>query len=107
LVAIVAAVAGALVAGVATELWFASPAGLVPAAQTRADDLAVPRGGDIALMRARTLAAGGHLPDALRTLDTIGPFDVLRPEAVRLRAEWQGRLLELDGLDAPGAGGGR
>lgn len=105
LVAVGAAIAGALVAGVAIELWFAAPAGLTPAAQTRADDLPVPRGGDIALMRARTLAAGGHLPDALRALEVIGRFDSLRPEADRLRAEWQRRLLELDGLD--GSGGGR
>jgi hypothetical protein len=104
LVAIGAAVAGALVAGVAIELWFASPAGLAPAAQTRADELVVPRGGDIALTRARTLASGGHLPDALRALDVIDRFDSLRPEADRLRAEWQGRLLQLDGLDAPGGG---
>lgn len=106
-VAIVAAVAGALVAGLAIELWFAAPAGLAPAAQMRVDDVAVPRGGDIALTRARTLAAGGHLPDALRALDAIGPYDTLRPDADQLRAAWQARLLELDGLDAPGARGVR
>ncbi|MGE0394838.1 MAG: hypothetical protein AB7P67_14830 [Vicinamibacterales bacterium] len=106
-VAVAAAVAGALVAGVAIELWFAAPAGRTPAAETRADELPVPRGADVALMRARTLAAGGHLPDALRALEAIGRFDAQRPEADRLQAEWQARLLELDGLDGPGTGGGR
>jgi len=107
LVAIVAAVAGALVAGVATEIWFAAPVDVTPAVEMRGEDLFVPSGGDLVVARARALAAGGHLPDALRTLETVGAYDSLRPEAERLRVEWQARLLELGGLDAPGADGGR
>jgi len=107
LVAVGAAVAGALIAGIAIELWFAAPAGVAPAVEARGEELFVPRGGDIALTRARALAAGGHLPDALRTLESVGLHDSLRPEAERLRTEWQARLLELGGVAVPDVNRGR
>lgn len=107
IVAAGAALAGALVAGVGIELWFRVPSGAAPLAQPRAEDLWVPRGGDVVLARARALASGGHLPDALKSLEAIGAYDSSRPEADRLTAEWQARLLQLGGLDVPVAYGGR
>ncbi len=97
-VVLVAALSGAILAGVAIEVWFASPGEAVPTGQVPPGPIAVPRGADLALARARALAAGGHLPDALRALDAIGPFDERRADADVLRAAWQRRLLELAGL---------
>ena len=107
LVVVAAAVVGALTAGIAIEAWFGAPVGLAPAGQGRAEDLPVPRGSDLSLARARALAAGGHLPDALRALDSIGLYDSRRAESDRLRAELQARLLALSGVEASDAGGGR
>ena len=107
LVVVAAAVVGALTAGIAIEAWFGAPGSLAPAGQSRAEDLPVPRGSDLSLARARTLAAGGHLPDALRALDSIGLYDSRRAESDHLRAELQARLLALSGVEASDAGGGR
>jgi len=56
---------------------------------------ALPRRGEIALGRARTLAAAGHLSDALATLDLIRLTDPQKPDADRLRADVQRQLLAL------------
>jgi hypothetical protein len=67
-----------------------------PAATVTAldDPLPVPRVADLALDRARTLYAAGHLREALRSLEDIGRFDPASAEANRLRAEIQQLLLE-------------
>jgi len=57
--------------------------------------LALPRRGEIALTRARALAASGHLSDALITLDAVRPTDAQRGDADRLRADIQRQLLAL------------
>jgi len=55
----------------------------------------LPRRGETSLARARALAAGGHLRDALTLLETIRPTDAQKPDADRLRADLQRQLLGL------------
>jgi tetratricopeptide (TPR) repeat protein len=57
--------------------------------------LAIPRRGETALTRARSLAAGGDLHDALSVLDRIRPTDPQKSDADRLRADLQRQLLRL------------
>ena len=57
--------------------------------------LAIPRRGEMALTRARSLAAGGDLHDALAVLDRIRPSDPQKSDADRLRADLQRELLRL------------
>jgi hypothetical protein len=69
---------------------------------TREPALALPRRGEISLGRAQSLAAGGHLHDALLELDAVRPTDPQKADADRLRAEIQHQLLALTDLpDAP------
>jgi hypothetical protein len=66
--------------------------------------LPLPRRGETALLRARALAAGGHLRDALTALDAVRPTDPQQPDADRLRADIQRQLLALTPVpsaDAP------
>ena len=58
----------------------------------------LPRRGETALARARALAAGGHLRDALILLETIRLTDAQKPDADRLRADIQRQLLGLASL---------
>ena len=58
--------------------------------------LAVPTRGEMALARARRLAAGGALYDALTALDVVRLTDPQRPDADQLRSEIQRQLLQLD-----------
>jgi tetratricopeptide (TPR) repeat protein len=62
--------------------------------------LPLPRRGETALLRARALAAGGHLHDALSTLDAVRPTDPQHADANRLRADIQRQLLALTPLPA-------
>jgi hypothetical protein len=55
----------------------------------------MPRRGEMALTRARSLAAGGHLTDALATLDMVRSTDAERREADQLRSEIQQELLAI------------
>jgi hypothetical protein len=55
----------------------------------------IPRRGEMNLDRARALAAGGRLHDALAVLDRIRPTDAERGEADDLRADIQQQLLAL------------
>ena len=71
-----------------------TPANAAPPV-TREQALAIPRRGEMALARARALAAGGHLSDALATLDQVRPTDPQRPDADALRADIQRQLLAL------------
>ena len=66
--------------------------------------LPLPRRGETALLRAQALAAGGHLRDALSTLDAVRPTDPQVADALRLRADIQRQLLSLTPVptsDAP------
>lgn len=65
--------------------------------------LPLPRRGEIALSRARVLAGGGRLHEALAALDEVRPTDPQRGEADRLRAEIQQQLLALTPLPAASA----
>ena len=58
----------------------------------------IPLRGETVLARARALAAGGRLRDALAALDLVRPTDAQRPDADRLRADIQRQLIGL--LDA-------
>jgi hypothetical protein len=53
----------------------------------------LPRRGEIALARARSLAAGGRLRDAIAALDDVRPTDAQRADADRLRGDLQRRLI--------------
>ena len=64
-------------------------------APARETMLALPRRGEIALGRARQLAATGHLHEALGLLDSVRSTDAQRPDADRLRADIQRQILAL------------
>lgn len=49
----------------------------------------------MSLTRARTLAAAGHLRDALAALDGVRTTDPERADADRLRADIQRQLIAL------------
>jgi len=89
------AVAGVVLAGV--PLWLAGrPEPPQSAGQTVADEpLPMAHSSEVALMRARELADGGHLHDALERLDRIDIADAFREEADRLRGDLQRRLLDV------------
>lgn len=57
-----------------------------------------PRRGELSLARARTLAAAGHLRDALVALDGVRTTDPERPDADRLRADIQRQLIAFAAL---------
>jgi hypothetical protein len=56
----------------------------------------VPTRGEMALARARQLAAGGALHDALTALDVVRVTDPQRSDADQLRSEIQRQLLQLE-----------
>src|SRR5262249_53980798 len=65
--------------------------------------LPLPRRGEMALVRAKGLAAAGRLHDALAALGQVRPTDPQREEADRLRADLQRELLALTPMPvAPG-----
>jgi hypothetical protein len=76
-----------------------------PIAQDVPQSLPLPRRGEIALARARMLAAGGHLHQALGALDAVRATDPQKNEADELRGDIQRRLLDLTAL--PGTPGGQ
>jgi tetratricopeptide (TPR) repeat protein len=96
-VAILAGVFAALVlGGMPMPDWLADPIGS-PGEQVTTlppEPVPVARSSERIIARARSLQGGGHLLDALRLLDGIGPADPMRAEADRLRADVQRRLLE-------------
>jgi hypothetical protein len=55
----------------------------------------LPRRGEVALGRARSLTADGKWREALALLDTVRPTDPEKPEADRMRGEIQQRLMGL------------
>jgi tetratricopeptide (TPR) repeat protein len=60
--------------------------------------LPLPRRGETALLRARSLAAGGRLHEALSILDAVRPTDPQQADVNRLRADIQRQLLALTPL---------
>jgi len=58
--------------------------------------LAAPTRGEMALARARRLAASGALHDALSALDLVRTTDPERSDADQLRSEIQHQLLRLE-----------
>jgi tetratricopeptide (TPR) repeat protein len=58
-------------------------------------DLPLPRRGEVVLARARSLAASGHLHEALAALDDVRSTDLQRDDADRLRADLQRQLLNM------------
>jgi tetratricopeptide (TPR) repeat protein len=100
---VLAGVAAAVSYGAAPALsWLAD---VPPASRTTTQPPPTPlplvRRADMSLDRARELYAGGHLHDALRSLDRIGIADPLRPEADRLRADIQRNLLAAASTSSP------
>ena len=73
--------------------WLADVPAAQPATQVAPEPLPMVRTTDTLLDRARELYAGGHLHDALRTLDRIRIADPLRADAEHLRAVIQRDLL--------------
>ena len=67
--------------------------------------LPIPLSGETALVRARALAAGGHLRDALAELDRVRPTDGQRTVADRLRADIQRQLIGLASAGAEACAG--
>ena len=63
---------------------------------------ALPRRGEMALIRARALTTMGHLRDALIMLESVRPTDPQQADADRLRADIQRQLLALTPVP-PGA----
>jgi hypothetical protein len=83
----------------------AAPAPTPVAPVIREAPLPLPRRGETILARARALAAGGHLRDALALAESIRATDPQKSEADRLRADIQRQLLaltEVPTLAAPG-----
>ena len=72
----------------------ATSASLAPVAREAV--LAIPTRGEMALTRARRLAAGGELHDALSVLDLVRTTDPQRQDADQLRSEIQRQLLRLE-----------
>jgi len=91
-VAVVALASWDQVRSVVPGLRNTAEAGVAPAAAVR-DPLVVPRSSDLALDRARTLSAEGHLYDALRALEMVGAADPLRRDADQLKVTIQRELL--------------
>lgn len=86
----------AFLIGTSVPEWLADPAGTRqgPVASMPADPLPIARSSERLLARARAFQSGGHLLDAVRTLESIDVADPLRPEADRLRGELQRQLLD-------------
>lgn len=97
IVLVIGVAAGALIVLYATTgglNWPApAPAPISTQTQPAQDPLPMPSAAEVSLARAQTLVAAGRSRDALRALDEIRPGDALKPQADRLRADIQERLL--------------
>jgi len=102
-------VGGAFIVGTSVPFEWRSlltlqPPPLSPAVSSSPDaGPSVPRRGEMALVRARAFAAGGHLRDALTTLDLVQPTDPQKEDADRLRADIQRQIMALSVSDPPAA----
>jgi len=88
----------ALIAFARTDASGEASAARPPVPVVRDAPLPLPRRGEEALARARTLAASGHLHDALSALDMVRTTDAQRAGADRLRGDIQRQLLALTTL---------
>lgn len=77
----------------------ATPAVVTPVAGE--STLPRPRRAETILAHARTLAASGHLRDAMTILESVRATDPQKVDAERLRGEIQRQLLSLTTLPAP------
>ncbi|HEY2151967.1 MAG TPA: hypothetical protein VGH34_14245 [Vicinamibacterales bacterium] len=77
-----------------------TPAATPAATVTKELPLALPLQGETTLVRAKNLAAGGHLYDALAALESIRSTDIQKEEAERLRGDIQRQLLAVAPLPA-------
>jgi hypothetical protein len=73
----------------------APPATSAASPASRETMLQLPRRGEMALGRARSLAVRGRLHEALSALDLVRATDPEKPEADRVRADLQRQLLGL------------
>lgn len=90
--------------------WWSDPPAAAGGAPAARDSMPpVPRRGEIALGRARDLTEAGQLRQALAVLESVRATDAERPEAERMRAEIQQRLLGVAGTrpSAPAKPAGR
>jgi len=71
-----------------------------PAGDAMSGPLPVPGPGELAVVRARSLAAQGRVREALRVLDQVPFADAARGEADQLRADLQRALLAGDAVGA-------
>jgi hypothetical protein len=93
-VAVIAVLAAVFFGAAPALSWLVDvPADARPLPQTAPEPVPIVRTADTLLERARELYGGGHLRDALRSLDGIGIADPARPQADRLRADIQRVLL--------------
>jgi tetratricopeptide (TPR) repeat protein len=85
-----------VLSGMPMPMWLTDPTAAPPehVAAMPPDPLPVARSSERRVARARAFQAGGHLHDALRSLEGIDRADPMRPEADRLRGELQRQLLE-------------
>jgi hypothetical protein len=108
-VLLVAAAVGVLVVGLwgltdpEPSAWsiFSGAAETPAAVPWTPEPLPLPQASEVYLSRARSLAATGRVHDALSALDRIAVGDPLRPDADRLRADIQQRLLSLAVTEYP------
>ncbi|MGE5245105.1 MAG: hypothetical protein ACM3SQ_12825 [Betaproteobacteria bacterium] len=98
LLVVAAALAAASWDGLAWRTWLPlqTPAAAASMPVIRGSSVPLPHRGELALARARALASGGHLRDALAALDMVRPTDVERADADRLRGDIQRQLLQRD-----------
>src|SRR5206468_1449350 len=78
-----------------STLRFQDSPGAAAARSARESTLPLPRRSELALERARSLAANGRIHEALAVLDGIRATDSQKGEADRLRADLQRQLLGL------------
>ncbi|HKB13514.1 MAG TPA: hypothetical protein VKD69_22765 [Vicinamibacterales bacterium] len=76
------------------------PSAKTAAPVARETVLAIPRRGEETLARAKGLAAGGHLREALASLADVRPTDPQKAEADRLRGDIQRQLLAMSSISA-------
>jgi hypothetical protein len=103
--AIVAVVSIAVVLGFVRLGSDVTPAPVVSPAPDRAVVLPLPRRAERSLARARTLAAGGRIRDALIALEQVRATDIEKAEADLLRGRLQRQLLEFEGASATNSRG--
>ncbi|MEO7274329.1 MAG: hypothetical protein ABIX28_26535, partial [Vicinamibacterales bacterium] len=96
---VLAAAAGGWLYYRGADLWLSPPTTARAAVSRDVEPLPVPAASEVALARARSQQAKGHLHDALSALESVPQGDPLWAEAQTLRAAMQRQLLS--GVGAP------